>query len=88
MMIEIKLPPQRHMEFRQFFSFNKENFKNRFFIDVLMDKMSPDLEGMLDSKNSFFLCEITKGTTCFYHKSSIVFGCTGVQPKRIDLPRR
>ena len=46
-MTEIKLPPHRMMEFRQFFSFNKENFKNRFFIDVLMDKMSPDLQGML-----------------------------------------
>ena len=35
------------MRFRQFFSFNKENFKNRFFIEELMDKMSPDLQGQL-----------------------------------------
>ena len=46
-MAEIKLPMHRRMSFRQFFAFNKENFKNRFFIDVLMDKMSPDLQGML-----------------------------------------
>ena len=41
------MPKHRHMEFRQFFSFNKENFKNRFFIDVLFDLMSPDLQSML-----------------------------------------
>ena len=45
--VEIELPKHRHMEFRQFFSFNKENFKNRFFIDVLFDLMSPDLQSML-----------------------------------------
>ena len=36
-----ELPKKDHMRFRQFFAFNKENFKNRFFIEELLDKLSP-----------------------------------------------
>lgn len=44
---QTQLPKKDHMRFRQFFTFNKENFKNRFFIEELLDKMSPDLQGEL-----------------------------------------
>ena len=91
MMIEIKLPPQRHMEFRQFFSFNKENFKNRFFIDVLMDKMSPDLQGMLAAyqhgswirKIPFFCAKSQKEQRVFITKVALCLDARAYSPNEL-----
>jgi CRP-like cAMP-binding protein len=46
-MEEVKLPSKRHADFRAFFAFNKTNFKNKFYVETLLDSMSPDLQGAL-----------------------------------------
>ena len=58
-MREIKLPPKRHADFRAFFAFNKTNFKNKFYVETLLDAMSPDLQGQLaDWQHSSWLRKI------------------------------
>lgn len=90
-MNEIKLPHHRHMHFRQFFSFNKENFKNRFFVDVLMDLMSPDLQGMLAAyqhgswiqKIPFFCTESKSEQRVFVSKVALCLNACAFPPGEV-----